>query len=291
MKVLKTTSLFFFLSSMAFGQSLKERLNADKEQETQTVQSTFKSTRIVTAQSTRTLAKGLLDFRMSHRFDQIDGGFYDLFGLDNAQARFAFDYGLTDDLMIGFGRSSYNKTYDANIKYRVLKQEVGEGNTPVTLAWNSMMELQSVKQAEDDFPFSGRLAYAHQLMIARKFSKKLSVQLTPTIVHFNLVEVPEQENTRYALGTGFRYKLSNRVSLNAEYYYRMNPDDLEGLGLSKNRNAIAIGFDIETGGHVFQLHFTNSRAMTDASYIDRTRGDISESGIYFGFNFTRTFKL
>lgn len=287
--VVRIISTLLFISSIGYAQGLKDMLGDDDKPHY--VTSTFKSTRIVTGQSVRTLAKGNLDFRMSHRFGSIEGGAYDIFGLDQAAARFAFDYGVTDDLMIGIGRTSVNKIYDGFIKYKIFKQEVGKG-MPITLAWNSLMEVSTVEKIQDDYPFSGRVAYAHQLMIARKMSKALSIQLTPSIVHFNMVDDRDGENTRFALGTGFRYKISNRVSFNAEYYIRINEDDLDLVASSKPyKNALSIGFDIETGGHVFQLHLSNSRNMTDASYIDRTTGDIGDGGIYFGFNFTRTFKL
>ena len=289
MKVAKIISILTLCTSMSYAQGLKDLIGGDDEP--RHVTSTFKSTRIVTGQSVRTLSKGNLDFRMSHRFGSVENGLYDVFGLDQATARFAFDYGVTDNLMIGVGRTSINKIYDGFIKYKILKQTVGKG-MPITLAWNSLIELKTQKQSQDNYPYSGRIAYAHQLMIARKISKHLSVQLTPSIVHFNLIEDRDGENTRFALGTGFRYKLSNRVSFNAEYYLRLNEDDLDLVESSKQyKNALSIGFDIETGGHVFQLHLSNSRNMTDASYIDRTTGDIGDGGIYFGFNFTRTFKL
>lgn len=289
MKVVKIISILTLCTSMSYAQGLKDLIGGDDEP--RHVTSTFKSTRIVTGQSVRTLSKGNLDFRMSHRFGSVENGLYDVFGLDQATARFAFDYGVTDDLMIGVGRTSINKIYDGFIKYKILKQTVGKG-MPITLAWNSLIELKTQKQSQENYPYSGRIAYAHQLMIARKISKHLSVQLTPSIVHFNLIEDRDGKNTRFALGTGFRYKLSNRVSFNAEYYLRLNEDDLDLVESSKQyKNALSIGFDIETGGHVFQLHLSNSRNMTDASYIDRTTGDIGDGGIYFGFNFTRTFKL
>lgn len=291
MKVLKIISINLFLcfSTTAFSQGLKDRLN--KDDKPHYVSSTFKTTRIVTGQSVRTLSKGNLDFRMSHRFGSVEGGIYDVFGLDQATARFAFDYGVTDNLMIGVGRTSASKIYDGFIKYKILKQEVGKG-MPITLAWNSLIEITTEEKTQDNYPFSGRLAYAHQLLIARKISKKLSVQVSPSVVHFNLIEDRDGENTRYALGTGVRYKISNRVSINAEYMVKLNPDDELFVPSAKlYKNALSLGFDIETGGHVFQLHFSNSRNMTDASYIEKTTGDISDGGIYFGFNFTRTFKL
>lgn len=289
MRVVIIISAILGLSSISMAQGLKDRLKSDDTP--RVVSSTFKSTRVVTGQSVKTLAKGNLDFRMSHRFGSVDGGAYDIFGLDQATARFAFDYGLTDDITIGLGRTSLNKIYDGYVKYKFLKQGI-DGGAPVTLAWNSLMEIVTQEKAQDDYPFSGRLAFAHQLLIARKVSKKLSVQLSPSIVHFNMVEDRDGENTRFALGTGFRYKLSNRVSINAEYMLRLNTDDEALVPSTKQyKNALSLGFDIETGGHVFQLHFSNSRNMTDASYIDRTTGDIADGGIYFGFNFTRTFKL
>lgn len=250
---------------------------------------TFKATRIINGQSVENTAGGVLSFIIAHRFGKINDGFYELFGLDQATIRFGLEYGITDDLNIGIGRSSFQKTFDAYAKYKLLKQSSGAKNMPVTLSLFTGMAATGVEDLSPDNEdvFSSRLSYSYQLLLARKFSNNFSFQLSPTLVHRNLVRTPEINNDVIALGIGARYKLSNRVTLNAEYFYRF---DDENLG-DDTFNAIALGFDIETGGHVFQLHITNSRGMLERYFVSETTGDIADGDIFFGFNISRVFTI
>lgn len=250
---------------------------------------TFKATRIINGQSVENTAGGVLSFIIAHRFGKINDGFYELFGLDQATIRFGLEYGITDDLNIGIGRSSFQKTFDAYAKYKLLKQSSGAKNMPVTLSLFTGMAATGVEDLSpgNEDVFSSRLSYSYQLLLARKFSNNFSFQLSPTLVHRNLVRTPEINNDVIALGIGARYKLSNRVTLNAEYFYRF---DDENLG-DDTFNAIALGFDIETGGHVFQLHITNSRGMLERYFVSETTGDIADGDIFFGFNISRVFTI
>ncbi len=293
MKVLKIFSICtLLLAGSAFAQnSLKDRLNKNKKEVSESVNAVFKSTRVVTGHSVMTMAKGELDVRISHRFGQLNTGAYELWGLDNADMRMSLEYGLTDDLEIGLGRSSFNKVFDGFVKY-ALKHQVdgGDKHFPMKIVWLSSMEVKTVKSFPDDFPTDGRLSYSHQLIMARKFNSDLSLQLMPTLVHKNVVEKSTDLNTFFALGMGGRYKISKRVSFNVEYFYRVETDEAKSAANFQNYfNAFGIGFDIETGGHVFQLHICNSRAMTEPGLITETAGDINDGGIYFGFNISRTF--
>lgn len=134
--------------------------------------------------------------------------------------------------------------------------------------------------------FSSRLTYTNQILIARKFSSSVSIQLTPTYIHRNFVETSKDDNDVWALGVGGRFKLSKRISLNLEYYYIISQETAKNYD-----NSLTIGFDIETGGHVFQLFFSNSRGITEQQFIPETTGNWLNGDIHFGFNISRTFVL
>lgn len=248
----------------------------------------FKTTRIINSHSIENTAKGVLDFKISHRFGQLNGGPYELFGLDQASIRLGFDYGLTDWLMIGVGRSSFEKTYDGFAKARILRQSSGEKNMPITLSFLSAMSVNSLRWADPEREnfFSSRLFYTFQMIVGRKFNENFSLQLMPTVVHRNLVATAAEAHDVIAFGIGARQKLTKRVSVNIDYYYVL-PDQLD----PRYRNSLSIGFDIETGGHVFQLHFTNSTGMVEKSFITETTGNWLDGGIHFGFNVSRVFTV
>lgn len=248
----------------------------------------FKTTRVINSHSFENTAGGVLDVKISHRFGFINGGAYELFGLDNATIRIGADYGITDRLMVGLGRSSVGKTYDGFAKYKFLRQSSGARTMPFSAAYVGTIAVQTLKWAnpERDNYFSSRLYYSHQLLLGRKFSESFSLQLMPTLVHRNLVPTETDKHDVLALGAAVRQKLTKRLALNAEYYYNL-PDQL-AAGF---RNSLSIGFDIETGGHVFQLHFTNSTAMIEKGFITETTGNWLDGDIHFGFNISRVFTL
>ncbi|MFM7400871.1 MAG: DUF5777 family beta-barrel protein [Bacteroidota bacterium] len=256
----------------------------------------FKTNRVINGHSIENTAAGVLDFKISHRFSPVRQGLYDIFGLDGATIRFGLDYGITNRLMIGAGRNSRAKIYDGFVKYKILRQCSGAKNIPVTLTYLADAQIKSVKFADPsrDNKFTDRLYYTHQLLIGRKFGDRLSLQLMPTLVHRNLTESPEDKNDVYAMGVAGRFKLSKRVAFNAEYYYV--PD---GQIATSYVNSLSLGLDIETGGHVFQLHFTNSPDMTYKGFITETQeqwffqGNDGRlmSGIRFGFNVSRVFTV
>jgi lipopolysaccharide assembly outer membrane protein LptD (OstA) len=252
----------------------------------QEVTATFKGTRIINGQSVELPAKGNLQFLIEHRFGTINSGAYELWGLDQAQMRMSFDYGLTNNTAIGLARNSFQKTFEASIKSRLVSQKMN-GGSPISITSYNAVFANSIRWANPERAnlFSSRLSYAHQIMIARKFNSSLSLQLTPSLIHRNLVDNKDINNDYMALGIGGRYKLTKRVSLNAEYFYQFKR--LNELF----ENSLSIGFDIETGGHVFQLHVTNSQGMFERAFIGETTGKWSAGDLYFGFNISRVFGL
>jgi opacity protein-like surface antigen len=272
-------------------QDLDALLNAETNPSVEYTTATFKSTRIINGHSVEQMKKKQLEFRISHRFGTLNGGGYELFGLDHSVIHFSLEYGLKDWLMLGVGRGSMNKTYDGFAKFRLLRQSTGAEFMPVSLSYFASTELTSLKFPERPAGtsnyFSSRLTYINQLLIARKFNQNLSVQLTPTYIHRNLVKTDLDQNDIFALGAGARYKLSKRLSVNAEYFYTYNPNAkfLE----TRYYNACSVGVDIETGGHVFQIMLTNSQGMREGSFIPQTTGNWLDGDIHLGFNISRVF--
>ena len=282
-------SLLFIVTAIHVATAQEDLMDLiDKESSTDLtfVDQTFKGTRLINGHSIETRKKGVLDVIISHRFGTLNSGAYELFGLDESNVRLGADFGVTDRFNIGVGRNSFEKTFDGFLKYKILRQR--PGTTPLSVVGFSSAALKTLKTGDPagEPDLSSRMAYTHQLIVARKFSSSFSFQISPTLVHRNSVAEDEDPNDIYALGAGGRIKLTKRVSLNAEYYYQFNT-----VEDSPMMNSVAIGFDIETGGHVFQLHFTNSRAMIEKGFITETTGDFFDGDIHFGFNISRTFQL
>ncbi|MDQ6758037.1 MAG: DUF5777 family beta-barrel protein [Bacteroidota bacterium] len=274
---------------------LEEQLKAEDKNKTQFVTATFKTTRLVNGHTIETTGKGVLDVKISHRFGPIGGaggGTYNLFGLDVARMRMGFDYGLTNTLMIGVGRSTFKKTYDALVKWKLARQSTGKIKMPVTIDYvfttavqTDTSGLQHATVVDLKQHFSKRVTYTHQLIIGRKFSEGLSLQIMPSVVHRNL-PLDAGKNDVWALGVGGRQKLSKRTSFNFEYYYQ-----LPKYKVPDTRNSFSIGFDIETGGHVFQVHFTNAQGMTESLFIPATTQSWAKGEISLGFNLSRVFTV
>jgi hypothetical protein len=277
-------------SGLSAQEDLMDLLNKDQKPETNFSTATFKSTRIMNGHSIERMAPGQLDFRISHRFGRINSGAYELFGLDQANIHFSLEYGISKWLMLGVGRGTYEKTFDGFAKVSLLRQSTGAVNMPVSVSLFSSVALNSLKWTDPSrtYYFSSRLSYTEQVLIARKMSPALSLQLTPSFVHRNLVDTELDPNDLYAIGAGGRIKLSKRISLNAEYYYLANPKKYMSQTVY---NPLSAGIDIETGGHVFQIIMTNSLAMIEKGFIGETTGSWLKGDIHFGFNISRVFTV
>ncbi len=252
------------------------------------VKNAFKSTRVISSHSLEFVGPGVLDFRILHRFGRVNGGAYEAFGLDQARIRIGLDYGITKRLMVGIGRSSYKKEVDAFAKYRLIWQAKGKKASPVSIILvsgitNNLLKFED--QTRKNY-YSSRLAYYNQIIIGRKFSDAFSLQIAPTMVHNNLVQTVDDNHDIYSLGVGTRIKLTKRLAFTADYYYQL-PNQLN----DKIQQPLSIGFDIETGGHVFQLHFTNALGMNERVLTTETDGHWDKGDIHFGFNISRVFTI
>lgn len=279
----KLILVFFLVSFMGWSQNdLLDEIDTRADSIIYTT-SVFKSLKIVNFESTKLQAKGELLFNVSHRFGSIEGGFDTFFGLDDAVTRIQFIYGITDWLSVGVSRSSYQKIYEGSVKYRLVRQS---NQFPFTIVgFNSLMINTALD--ENNLPkleSEDRLSYATQLLVSRKFNEKLSLELIPTFFHDNYVSLDRQDNSQFALGLGGRYKIGKRWSINADYGIHINR-----AGDAPFKNPLSLGVDLETGGHVFQMHFTNAQPMNVNGFLGQATGDWGEGAIYFGFNLTRNF--
>lgn len=250
----------------------------------QSTTAVFKALKIVNFESTKLVASQELTLIVSHRFGSIENGFDSFFGLDDAVTRIHFVYGLSESVNIGLSRSSFQKTYEVSTKYRLIRQR--EQEFPFTIVGYNSFSINTALD-KDNLPnleFKHRLGYTAQILISRKVNTNLSLELAPTFFHDNYVSVDSQHNSQYALGIGGRYKLGKRWSLNADYGWHLNR-----ANGSPFKNPLSIGVDIETGGHVFQMHFTNAQAMNINGFLGQSRGDWTDGIIYFGFNLSRVF--
>lgn len=281
---------FFLVYGKLNSQDLDSLLEAETNihQEKEFVEATFKATKIILGQSIENKARGELNFLISHHFGNLNSGAYNFFGLDYSEIRLGFDYGLTKWLTIGVGRSSFNKIYDGYLKFILLRQTAGEKKIPLSVSFFSSMALNSLHWAEPDRDnlFDSRLSYCFEFLIASKINSVFSLQLTPSMVHRNLVETIEDQNDVFAIGLGGRIKLSKRISLNAEYFYT-----LPGKTADDYYDSFSTGIDIETGGHIFQVFLTNSNGLIEQVFIPETNGSWLNGDIKLGFNISRNFTL
>lgn len=246
------------------------------------VESAFKGLKIVNIESTKLAAKGDLYFIVAHRFGSVKDGFKGFFGLDNAVTQLKFVYGVNDWLTISGARSEV--VYDFSAKYS-LQPQIKDG-FPVSIVGFSSIGINNLLD-ESIYPkleFNNRMIYVSQVLVSRKFNNKLSLQLAPTFFHENFVVDDNQDNSQFALGMGGRYKLSNRWSLNVDYAAHLNR-----ASTSPYKNPLSVGVDLETGGHVFQMHFSSSQGIHESGFLGNTTGDWSKGQVFFGFNMLRVF--
>ena len=270
-------------------EDLLKELEESQPLSTDYVLQTFKGTRLINGHSIETKGRGDLEFIFAHRFGAINQGLYELYGLDEAHVRIGLDYGFTDGFSASIGRNSVDKSLDGYIKCKAARQRSGANPFPFSItALGGIVYRASPKkdQVPEGFTSIDRLAYVGQLLIARKVSSLLSLQLMPTIIHKNAVDRSKEANDQFAVGVGGRVRLTKGVAVTSEYYHRLNAPAKTPFS-----NTLGFGVDIETGGHVFQLVFTNTMALTERGFITETEGDFFDGDIHFGFNVTRTFHL
>ena len=288
--------LFLCISIPSFAQDdLLGDLEADLDTN-QAVIAAFKGLKIVNLESTKLAGHKDLYFVVSHRFGTVKNGIDDFFGLDQAVTQLKLIYGATPWLNVGVARSSLQKTYGLHAKYRLLQQQQ-EGN-PFTVVGYNLVTINTGLDSDlfSNLEFKDRLTYTSQIIVSSKLSDKLSVLVSPTFIHENLATRSiaintdgtasffDEDNNQFALGLGGRYKLTQRWSVNVDYGWHLNRNANANF-----RNPFSIGFDLETGGHVFQLHFTNAQAMFEDGFLVRGAGDWGDGDFFFGFNLSRVF--
>jgi hypothetical protein len=282
--------LLSVLSCTTYGQSLLDQLNEDNAQKKDTVftEATFKSTRFIGGQSVETAGKYALNVLISHRFGNINSGVHQFYGFDQSSIRLGLEYGITNRLDIGIGRSREQELVDGYFKIKLLRQATGAYNMPISISVYSSIQVKAEKWRHPQLPFTftNRLSYVNEFIFARKFSERFSLQVVPGYVHRNLTDSVEDKNVVPYTGMGCRMKITKRISINVEYYW-IYPD----MFSHKVYNPLAIGFDIETGGHIFQLHFSNSRGMQEKIMITENHNKWSHGDFGFGFNIIRLFNL
>ena len=278
------TSTFLICTLIVFSQDeLLSEIDTVIEEPTY-ASAVFKGLKVINFESTKLVAKKGFNFIVSHRFGTVKNGFQNLFGLDEAVTHLNFVYGLSDNINISASRSSNQKIYEVATKFRLVNQQAGK--IPLTVVGYTSV-LANTSLDTDNLPkleFKHRLSYVAQLLVSRKMNNNLSLILSPTFFHDNYLSDDFQENSQYGVGFGGRYKLGKRWSLNTEYGMHLNRSEN-----SLYKNPFSIGVDLETGGHVFQLLFTNSQSMNTNGVFGTSTGEWGESDVYFGFNLARSF--
>lgn len=291
-------TLVSYSFAMAQEDDLLSLIDKNGETEVDYINNAFKSSRVINAHSMEFIGKGVLDTRILHRFGQLNTGFDNLYGLDQATMRFGFDYGVSEDLTVGIGRSTVLKEWDGFIKYRPMHQHTGGAHpslvSVVLVSGITVSTMPWVDPNRKNY-FTNRMGFYNELIIGRKFSEGFSAQIAPTFVHLNLVKGKDDKNNIAAIGLGARYKLTKRTAFVVDYHYILRPS-VDASSTAKAqfdamKDPLAIGFDIETGGHVFQLHFTNSSGMNEKAFISNTAKTWGKGEVSFGFNLSRVFTV
>ena len=281
----------------AFAQdSLMTLLQASATSANEKVLATFKSTKIISAQTNETLKKRNLDFRVSHLFGNMGteaggGGVHTLYGLDQSNdIRIALDYGMTDRLTVGIGRNKRQENLSASAKFRLLEQTTN-GKVPLAITLFGNFAFSPKADPEGIYtPTARRMSYCAQMIIARKFSPKFSFEVLGSYLHRNLIDLrvfPEDKNDLYSLGVGGRLKLTHSFGIIADYFHNFRN---ESTGI-KLYDPFSAGVEIETGGHVFSIMFTNAIGLLENDFIPNTSDSWSNGGSKFSFNISRIFKF
>jgi hypothetical protein len=280
---------YFFAVTLLFGcftfgqNSLLNEISAESDYENTFQMPAFKAMKVVNNQSTKLAGKGDLYLYVGHRFGAIKGGIGSLFGLDYANTKIEMLYGLFSEVQVGFSRESFKKTYNLHVKYGIKKQT---SSFPVSIVGYNSINLDTSLD-ENVYPnlnYNERYVYISQLLVSRRFSDNFSLQLSPSVIKHNFLTTQAKTDYNYVLNTGSRLKISKRSSFNIDYSYHLNR-----LKNSIEKNVLSVGVDMETGGHVFQLLFSNTQASDEAGVLTGAEGDWLKGDVFFGFNILRVF--
>tara|TARA_B100000902_G_C27129047_1_gene822617 strand:+ start:95 stop:985 length:891 start_codon:yes stop_codon:yes gene_type:complete len=279
---------FLLISNSLFSQDSLEDILGSTSSSAKPISTTFSSTRIVNSHSVEMIPKGVGEFRISHRFGTIEEGFYDIFGLDQAKIRLGYDYGITDKIMVGFGRNSHKKVYDIFGRFSFLNQTI-DNSTPITLQYLFASSMKTLRYGKK-IPFMQRFAQINQVLIAKKINN-LSLQIMPSLM---IHEYEGYDKKIFSgVGAAARYLVGKRVAINVEYFARLRHNENGSQEFNRifneNYNSLGLGIDIEAGGHVFQFHFSNTNTMNEQAFMFETEKTWEKGEICFGFNILREF--
>ena len=279
---------FLLISNSLFSQDSLEDILGSTSSSAKPISTTFSSTRIVNSHSVEMIPKGVGEFRISHRFGTIEEGFYDIFGLDQAKIRLGYDYGITDKIMVGFGRNSHKKVYDIFGRFSFLNQTI-DNSTPITLQYLFASSMKTLRYGKK-IPFMQRFAQINQVLIAKKINN-LSLQIMPSLM---IHEYEGYDKKIFSgVGAAARYLVGKRVAINIEYFARLKHNENGSQEFNRifneNYNSLGLGIDIEAGGHVFQFHFSNTNTMNEQAFMFETDKTWEKGEICFGFNILREF--
>ena len=279
---------FLLISNGLFSQDSLEDILGSTSSSAKPISTTFSSTRIVNSHSVEMIPKGVGEFRISHRFGTIEEGFYDIFGLDQAKIRLGYDYGITDKIMVGFGRNSHKKVYDIFGRFSLLNQTI-DNSTPITLQYLFASSMKTLRYGKK-IPFMQRFAQINQVLIAKKINN-LSLQIMPSLM---IHEYEGYDKKIFSgVGAAARYLVGKRVAINIEYFARLRHNENGSQEFNRifneNYNSLGLGIDIEAGGHVFQFHFSNTNTMNEQAFMFETDKTWEKGEICFGFNILREF--
>jgi hypothetical protein len=309
------TVIFSVISLSIFAQDdLLKMLDTlgGKEKSHDKVTATFKTTKVISMQTPQTMGKGELDFRVTHRFGNIgigsNGGIHTLYGWDAiSDVRFSFDYGITRCLQVGVARNKKNEYLDGSLKWRFLEQTL-DNKVPLTICAYGIASLTPMRKDQlyagadtawvnANEKFAHKMVYTAQVVFARKFGKWFSLALTPSYTHRNYVlaninpsNQAVDENDIFALGAGVRVRITRSMSILADYFY-VDSKYRKNNTANPYYNPLAIGIEIETGGHVFHINFTNATGITENYLIPNSPDSWSKGGYKFGFNISRVFQV
>jgi opacity protein-like surface antigen len=284
LKFIATILFFITLIFSASAQDLDALLDEETDEITDYSIATFLNSRIINGHSVEQMPKNGLDFRIAHRFGTFNEGGKEFYGLDESNSYFVLDYGITDRIMVGVGRATLNKLATGYLKFKIFRQSSGAVNFPMSISFltsaSATTKTYSDEVRNDDF--ISRLEYTYLLLLARKMNK-VSVQLSPTFVHRNLVDTKEDLNNIAALGIGGRYKITSKWAVNAEYFY------VNHSSLDKYYNPLSFAVSYQVSHHVFQILLTNSMPITANSFIGNTTHSWTNGDLRLGFNISTVF--
>jgi hypothetical protein len=268
-----------------------ENTNPEKSK----VIATFKTTKLINAQTNETVHKRTLDFRIGHRFGNVGaesyGGIHTFYGLDaSTDIRISLEYGITDRLTAGISRSKLEENIEGLIKFRALEQTT-DNKIPLAITLFANSAITPKRDPEGLYPeTTDRMTYTFQAILARKFTDRISFALLPTLIHRNYIFIPEDDNDLFALGAGARVRITKSFCLIADYFY--NFDEFRKTNNENGFfNPLGIGIELETGGHVFTIMFTNAAGIIENEFIPNTTDSWSKGGFKFSFNISRNFRL